>query len=125
MSVPVSILLLGRITRLLESRKKLLQSVGYRVHMASDLSTARHTLRQTEIDLLILCHSLPMEDRGRALALNHLCPMMRSLVLTAAEDCCRDTLLTKVREAIAVPVELASIAVTSFHAESRTGAHVR
>ena len=118
MSVPISILLFGRNTRLLESRKMVLQSVGYRVYVASDLSTASRMLGNVEIDLLILCHSLPMEDRGRALALNHLCPMMRSPVLTAREDCCRDTLLTEVREAVGVPAELASIAGTFFHVQA-------
>lgn len=124
MSVPISILLFGRNTRLLESRKMVLQSVGYRVYMASDLSTASHILRDAEIDLLILCHSLPMEDRGRALALNYRWPMMKSLVLTSAEDGCRDTLLTEVREAVGVPAELASIAGTFFHVESRRDADV-
>jgi hypothetical protein len=51
--------------------------------------------------------------------------MMRSLILTAGDDGCRDTLLTKVREVIGVPAELAPIAATFFPAESRTGAHVR
>ena len=125
MSVTVSILLFGRNTRLLESRKILLQSVGYRVFMASNLSTASHMLREVEIDLLILCHSLPMEDRGRALALNYLWPMMRSLVLTAGESGCRDNLLTEVREVVGVPKELASIAGKFFHMECRTDAHVR
>jgi DNA-binding response OmpR family regulator len=93
MSVPISILLFGRNTRLLETRKMVLESVGYRVYLASDLSTASYMLREAEIDLLILCHSLPMEERGRALAVTYHWPMMRSLVLTAGEDGCRDNLL--------------------------------
>jgi hypothetical protein len=50
--------------------------------------------------------------------------MMKSLVLTSAEDGCRDTLLTEVREAVGVPAELASIAGTFFHVESRRDADV-
>jgi hypothetical protein len=85
MSVPISILLFGRNTRLLESRTMALRSVVYRVHMASDLSTGSHMLRKAQIESLILCHSLPMEDRCRALALNYRLPMMRSLAPTAGE----------------------------------------
>jgi DNA-binding response OmpR family regulator len=125
MSVPISILLFGRDTRLLETRKRVLQSVGYRVYIASVLSAVSHMLREKEVDLLILCHSLPMVDRGRALALTYRWPMMRSLVLTAGEDGSRDNLLTEVRDAVGGPAELASTAGEFFHVESRTDAHVR
>jgi hypothetical protein len=125
MSVPISILLFGINARLLEARKSLLQSVGYRVYVASNLSAVSHMLREKEVDLLILCHSLSMEDRGRALAFTYRWPMMRSLVLTAEDDGCRDDLLTAVRDAVGGPAELASTAGKFFHVESRTEVHVR
>jgi len=125
MSVPISILLFGRNTRLLETRKRGLSSVGYRVYIAPDLSAVSHMIREKEVDLLILCHSLPMEDRGRALSFTYRRPMMRSLVLTAGDDGCRDHLLTEVRNAVGGPAELASTAGKFFHVESRTDAHVR
>jgi DNA-binding NtrC family response regulator len=125
MSVPITILLFGRSTRLLETRKIVLQSAGYRVYLASDLSAARHLLREKEIDLLILCRSLPMEDSGRALALTYRWPMMRSLVLTAGDDGCRDNLLSEVRDAVGGLAELVSTAGKFFHVESQTDAHVR
>jgi hypothetical protein len=82
-------------------------------------------LREKEVDLLILCHSLPMEDRGRALAFTYRWPMMRSLVLTAGADGCRGDLLATVRDAVGGPAELASTAGKFFHVESRTDVHVR
>jgi DNA-binding NtrC family response regulator len=125
MSEPISILLFGRSTRQLDTRKIVLQSRGYRVYIAYDLSAASHLLREREIDLLILCHSLPMEDRGRALALTYRWPMMRSLVLTGANGDCRDNLLSEVRDAVGRPAELVSTGGRFFHVEGKTDAHVR
>jgi hypothetical protein len=125
MSEPISILLFGRSTRLPETRKIALESVGYRVYIASDLSAASHLLREKEIDLLILCRSLPMEDRGRAIALTYRWPMMRSLVLTGGDDGCRDNLLSEVRDAVGGPAESVLTAGKFFHVESQIDAHVR
>jgi hypothetical protein len=125
MSVPLSIVLFGRSTRLLEIRKIVLESVGYRIYIASDLSAASHLLREKEIDLLIICRSLPMEDRGRAIALTYRWPMMRSLVLTNGGCGCCDNLLSEVRDAVGGPADLDLTAGKLFHAESQTDADVR
>jgi hypothetical protein len=125
MSVPISILLFGTNTLLLEARMGVLQSVGYRASIAPNLSALSHMLREKEVDLLILCHSLSMEDRGRALAFTYRWPMMRSLVLTAGDDGCRGDLLSAVRDAVGGPAELAPTAGKFFHVENRTDVHVR
>jgi len=82
-------------------------------------------LAEKQIDLLILCHSLSMEERGRALALTYRWPMMRSLVLTAREDGCPDNLLTAVVDTVGEPAKLALTAGKFFHLESQADAHVR
>ncbi len=125
MFAPISILLFGRSAQLLATRKMVLESVGYRVYRASDLFTAKNMLAEKQIDLLILCHSLSMEERGRALALTYRWPMMRSLVLTAREDGCPDNLLTAVIDTVGEPAKLALTAGKFFHLESQTDAHVR
>jgi hypothetical protein len=125
MFVPILILLFGRNAGLLETRKRVLEPEGYRVSMASDLSTAKHVLREKQIDLLILCHSLSMEERGRALALTDRWPIMRSLVLTAGDDSCPDNLLTELIDALCGLAKLGSTAGKFFHGERQADAHVR
>jgi DNA-binding response OmpR family regulator len=65
MYAPISILLFGHNARLLETQKMVLEPERHRVYMAVDLSTAKRVLREKQVDLLILCHSLSMEERGR------------------------------------------------------------
>jgi hypothetical protein len=125
MSVPSSILLFGRSTQLLETRKIVLESVGYRVYIASDLSAASGVLREKGVDLLIICRSLPMEDRGRAIALTYRWPMMRSFVLTGGDDGCCDNLLSQVRDAVGGPADFDLTAGRHFHMERQTEADVR
>jgi CheY-like chemotaxis protein len=124
MPVPISILIYGRDARLLETRKMVLESAGYRVYLASDLSTADQILPEKQVDLLILCHSLSMEDCGRALALTYHWPMMRSLVLTAGDDGCRENLLSEVILTIDGPPKLVLTVGRLLHVESQTLAHV-
>jgi hypothetical protein len=125
MFVPISILPFGRNAQLLEPRKMVFEPVGCRVYMATDLSTAKRVLREKQIDILILCHSLSLEERGRALALTYCWPMMRSLVLTAGDDGCPDNLLTEVIDALDGPAKLASTVGKFFHVKRPIDAHVR
>jgi hypothetical protein len=99
--------------------------VGYRVYIASDLSAASHLLREKEIDLLIICRSLPMEDRGRAIALTYRWPMLRSFVVTGGDDGCCDNLLSEVRDAVGGPADLDLDASRLFRVERQTDADVR
>jgi hypothetical protein len=124
MSVPISILLFGRNVRLLKTRQTVLESLGYRVYRACDLSTAKHMLLEKQIDLLVLCHSLSMEERGRALALTYRWPMIRSLILTAGDDGCPDNLITEVIDAFDGPAGPGLTVGKFFDVERQTDARV-
>lgn len=119
MFAPISILLFGHNARLLETRKMVLEPERHRVYMAVELSTAKRVLREKHVDLLILCHSLSMEERGRALTLPYRWPMMRSLVLTAGDGGCPDNLLTEVIDALDGPAKVGSTAGSSSMSRGR------
>jgi hypothetical protein len=79
-----SILLYGRDEQLLQSRQLLLQRGGYEVWVATGLAEIDVVSRLERIDLLILCHSLTLEECGRALAFGQSrWPFMKSLILSA------------------------------------------
>lgn len=59
------ILNVGYDALLLRSRTMLLQSKGYCVESASSIEEAIRRFRAGDFDLVILCHSIPPEDRKR------------------------------------------------------------
>jgi hypothetical protein len=89
MSSQISVLLYGRDEQLSESRQLILQRAGYRVWVATDLAQIDALSDVDGIDLMILCHSLTIEECGRALAFGR-CrwPFMRSLFLAAVGSWC-------------------------------------
>ena len=56
------LLLYGRDLPLLETRQRIFQYAGFTTGIAEDVVTFRAKLREGEVDLLILCHSLFRED---------------------------------------------------------------
>src|SRR5579862_3390451 len=63
---PVSaafILNVGKDQVLLKTRSLLLRSAGYDVESSFSIEDAIHRLRTTSIDLVLLCHSIPAEER--------------------------------------------------------------
>jgi CheY-like chemotaxis protein len=46
-------------------RNLLLQSAGYSVTTSSSLKEAANRIRGTDLDLILLCHSIPATDRER------------------------------------------------------------
>jgi len=53
----------GKDQVLLKTRSLLLRSAGYDVESAFSIEDAIHRLRTTSIDLVLLCHSIPAEER--------------------------------------------------------------
>jgi hypothetical protein len=103
----VSILLYGRDSSLLNTRELILQRAGYRVFTATDLSEIDSVLQGESVDLLILCHSLTLEQCGRALAFCHSrWPFVKSLLLAAPGSWCAKGKRELVFEASAGPAEL-------------------
>jgi hypothetical protein len=64
----ISVLIFGRDTRLLESRKWVLQGWGYRVLSARYLSAINRLPLQPAVDLLVLCYSLTSKECESAIA---------------------------------------------------------
>ena len=61
-SSSISVLIFGHDTRLLESRKWILQSWGYRVLCARSLAAIHRLPLQPPVDLLVLCYSLTPKE---------------------------------------------------------------
>jgi DNA-binding response OmpR family regulator len=71
MPSPASIFVYGRDPQLLETRRWVLERSGARVWTATELSEFDQVASSEAIDLIILCHSLSMEECGRALEMAH------------------------------------------------------
>ena len=83
MAPRISILIYGRDARLLDSRGWLLEASGYRVQAAHEMAEVQRALEAGKFDLLILCHSLSIEERGWSIATCQAAgPGMRCLFLT-------------------------------------------
>jgi hypothetical protein len=79
-----AILIYGNDPQLLRTRQWVLEVCGYEVWGASNFSKVQRIIEANRIDLLMLCHSLSSEERGRAIALpKPLWPGMKSMALTA------------------------------------------
>jgi len=103
----LSILLYGKDRSLLNTRELILLRAGYRVFTASDLLEIDSVVQGESVDLLILCHTLTLEQCGRALAFGHSrWPFMKSLLLAATDSWCAAGKPELVFEAAAGPAEL-------------------
>jgi len=63
--MPFVILSAGRDSDLLKKRNTALANLGYKVAAASDSCEVVDKLLNGEIDMVLLCHSMPDEDRRR------------------------------------------------------------
>jgi hypothetical protein len=67
-SAQISILIFGRDARLLEARRWVLESCGYRVLTARHLTDLDLISHKPPVSLLVLCHTLSSKERAAALA---------------------------------------------------------
>jgi DNA-binding response OmpR family regulator len=85
MDSPPSILIYGRDYDLLETRRLVLQKAGFQAWTVTNLADAEKITVTQPSDLLILCHSLSVEECEKALAMSHSRqPGMKNLVLMGA-----------------------------------------
>jgi hypothetical protein len=68
--MPTDVLLYGRDLSLLTTRQLLLENHGYKTSATTDLEDVQRILSHENVKLLILGHTLSLEDIGRALALS-------------------------------------------------------
>jgi hypothetical protein len=81
--MPTSVLLYGRDSSLLETRQLLLEKHGYKTSMTIDFRDVERILSHETIELLIMGHTLSLEDTGRVLALSQtIRPWPKCLFLT-------------------------------------------
>jgi hypothetical protein len=82
MAVIRSILICGRDLSLLESRKWVLETCGYRVLLKGDTTGWLPVGQGQNFDLLILCHTLSAMEREQILMLaSHRWPLIKTLIL--------------------------------------------
>jgi hypothetical protein len=125
MSAPMSILLYGHDQHLLRTRQMLLQGAGYRTMIATNLAEIDRLSHYETIDLLILCHSLTLEECGRALALaQSRWPFMRSLMLSAMGSWCFEEASVQVFDTTQGPAKLLVAVNHLFDEESRLHSHL-
>ena len=89
MSFRPTVLIYGHDPDLLETRRWVLEKTGYNVVTAADLADVSRLEPFKPVDLFVLCHTLTLEECGRALAIA--CtrwPNVQSLVLTAGSRGC-------------------------------------
>lgn len=96
MTAPISVLLYGRDPHLLQTRQWVLEASGYQVWTATEIHWVDRITAIASVDLLILCHSLSLEECEHALALT-CCrqPRMRKLLLAADPLCSPAHILDK------------------------------
>jgi DNA-binding response OmpR family regulator len=78
------IVVMGSDATLLESRARVLEGAGFAVRRAQSIPQVKHALQETNVDLLLLCHTLTKEDCQRAIAASReLNPKIATLSLVA------------------------------------------
>lgn len=67
MAMAANVLVYGKDERLLDTRRMVLEKSGYCVRMASKLTDIGY-VDEVDVELLILCYTVSMEECGRAIA---------------------------------------------------------
>ncbi|MGI4826896.1 MAG: hypothetical protein ACRYFU_01695 [Janthinobacterium lividum] len=89
MSAPTSVLVYGRDSSLLDTRRWVLERAGYRVLTVQTLAEAKHLAATEPVSILLLCHSLSVQDCEDALAVaDSIRPEIRRLLITANTYLC-------------------------------------
>jgi DNA-binding response OmpR family regulator len=83
----ICILIFGRDRLLLQTREWLLKATHYRVLLAETLSEVGEIAGEQRVDLVVVCHTVPVEDGDEALAaVSARCPKVKCLVLAAENE---------------------------------------
>ena len=71
MHVPASVLVFGRDSQLVSTRRLILEKEGFQVCIASSLEDIQKLPTERTMDVMILCHTLSTEECNEALLLTH------------------------------------------------------
>lgn len=120
MEKPV-ILVYGRDSALLGTRRMVLASAGYQVTEAINFCEVEKILSERSIDLLILCHSLSEADCKEVSEKLQVEPRPKALVLTAGPFGCHVGINAEITDAREGPAKLISTVKRLFCRECSSG----
>ena len=104
MSTSARVLCFGKDKPLVETRGKVLQHAGFLLTLATNLDEYEALLRDTEFDLVVLCHSLSLNEcESAAQYVHQVQPYARTLVLKAMKRGCSDSFIEETIEALRGP----------------------
>jgi CheY-like chemotaxis protein len=119
-----SILMYGRDADVLETRARVLEQAGHRVRTVASLDALERMLSTEQADLLVLCHSISMEECGRSIALTIPWPQTKSLILTAGLKGYYTQIEGPVLDIMDGPANLVSTVGKLVHSESKAHTHI-
>lgn len=91
MSKSTSILVYGHDATLLSTRSQVLEHAGFRVLQAFAVGEVEVIVGQHEISLLLVCHSVPLQDCSAAINLcAEIAPGMKVLCVRAGKPTCSE-----------------------------------
>ncbi len=92
--------------------------------MVTSLDALERILSTEQTDLLVLCHSLSMEECGRSIALTLPWPRIRSLILTVGPESGHALFPGTILDAMDGPAKLVSIVGKLVQSESKVNAQI-
>jgi hypothetical protein len=119
------VLIYGKDERLLDTRSMILEKCGYRVRVALKLSDIASVGIAEDLRLLIFCHTVSLEECGRAIALCQVrWPAARTLFLSVGGMACETSLSSEVLDALDGPAKLISTVGRIIASEHVSQAHI-
>ena len=107
MPVSASVLVFGRDYQLVHTRGLILEKAGFRVRTASSLPDIHQLLSEPTMDVMLLCHSLSIQECDEALLLTHeRWPHMQTIALVSGSSDCGSQSVDTVIEATDGPAKL-------------------
>ena len=119
--MPIKLILaVGREPALLEYRSQILRRAGYIVDSEYSVKHAIDRFKQGDFDLVLLCHSMPVQDRDRLIssirAFGSLTPIVAVAHLHArAPDAFADAMVEDAPEMLLSGIQSALLDATAFY----------
>ncbi|HSY37412.1 MAG TPA: hypothetical protein VK814_16790 [Acidobacteriaceae bacterium] len=109
MSAPASVLVFGHDYQLVHTRSLILEKAGFHVRTAHSLPDLQQLLSEPSIDVMLLCHSLTIEECAEALTLTHQrWPQIQTIALVSGSSDCASASADATMEATEGPAKLIS-----------------